>query len=116
MLVTMMSPRLSLLFVTAAGVLVLLLHLGLASHSLQVPHIVLFASGPLAPWLPELFYKPKSSHPARPFVRHIVAVGDLHSDMPNAKRVLQLSGVVDEHGDWTGNVDFFVQTGDIIDR
>ncbi|KAF8656201.1 hypothetical protein AX16_002637 [Volvariella volvacea WC 439] len=50
------------------------------------------------------------------FTRHIVAVGDLHGDLPNARRVLQFSGVVDDFGDWTGNVDFFVQTGDIIDR
>ena len=36
--------------------------------------------------------------------------------MGNARKVLQFSGVVDEEGDWTGDVDFFVQTGDIIDR
>ncbi|KAI0331904.1 hypothetical protein GY45DRAFT_1321712 [Cubamyces sp. BRFM 1775] len=27
-----------------------------------------------------------------------------------------MAGVVDEQGNWSGNVDFFVQTGDIIDR
>ncbi|KAG7089466.1 hypothetical protein E1B28_011151 [Marasmius oreades] len=52
----------------------------------------------------------------RQFTRHIVAVGDLHGDFPNAMKVLQFSGVVDEFGNWTGNADFFVQTGDIIDR
>ena len=51
-----------------------------------------------------------------PFTRHIVAVGDLHGDLPNARRVLHFSGVTDEYGNWTGNADFFVQTGDIIDR
>ncbi|KAJ7593324.1 Metallo-dependent phosphatase-like protein [Mycena floridula] len=51
-----------------------------------------------------------------PFTRHIVSVGDLHGDYPNAQKVLQFSGVVDEFGNWTGNVDIFVQTGDIIDR
>ena len=51
-----------------------------------------------------------------PFIRHIVAVGDLHGDLPNARRVLDFSGVIDEFGDWSGDVDFFVQTGDIIDR
>jgi hypothetical protein len=51
-----------------------------------------------------------------PFSRHIVAVGDLHGDLPNARRVLDFSGVVDEFGDWSGDVDVFVQTGDIIDR
>ncbi|TFK40433.1 Metallo-dependent phosphatase-like protein [Crucibulum laeve] len=50
------------------------------------------------------------------FTRHIVAVGDLHGDLPNAKRVLKFSGVTDAYGNWTGDVDFFVQTGDIIDR
>ncbi|KAI9063706.1 Metallo-dependent phosphatase [Trametes sanguinea] len=50
------------------------------------------------------------------FKRTIVAVGDLHGDMPNAQKVLQMAGVVDAHGDWSGRVDFFVQTGDIIDR
>lgn len=51
-----------------------------------------------------------------PFSRHIVAVGDLHGDMPNARKVLTFAGVVNERGDWSGDVDFFVQTGDIIDR
>ncbi|KAJ7158618.1 Metallo-dependent phosphatase-like protein [Mycena filopes] len=51
-----------------------------------------------------------------PYTRHIVAVGDLHGDFGNAQKVLQFSGVVDEFGNWTGEADFFVQTGDIIDR
>ncbi|KAJ3554493.1 hypothetical protein NM688_g3082 [Phlebia brevispora] len=50
------------------------------------------------------------------FSRTIVAVGDLHGDLPNARKVLHMAGVVDEKGRWSGNVDFFVQTGDIIDR
>ncbi|KIK62431.1 hypothetical protein GYMLUDRAFT_198140 [Collybiopsis luxurians FD-317 M1] len=50
------------------------------------------------------------------FSRRIVCVGDLHGDYPNALRVLNFSGVTDEEGKWSGNVDFFVQTGDIIDR
>jgi hypothetical protein len=50
------------------------------------------------------------------FTRHIVAVGDLHGDLSNARRVLRFSGVTDDMGDWSGDVDFFVQTGDIIDR
>lgn len=50
------------------------------------------------------------------FSRKIVAVGDLHGDLPNALTVLQMADVVDEEGNWTGDVDFFVQTGDIIDR
>ncbi|KAI0833487.1 Metallo-dependent phosphatase [Trametes gibbosa] len=50
------------------------------------------------------------------FTRTIVAVGDLHGDLPNAQKVLQMANVVDEEGNWSGGVDFFVQTGDIIDR
>ena len=50
------------------------------------------------------------------FKRRIVAVGDLHGDLPNAFEVLKMAGVVTEEGHWSGNVDFFVQTGDIIDR
>ncbi|KAJ6619566.1 Metallo-dependent phosphatase-like protein [Mycena sp. CBHHK59/15] len=58
----------------------------------------------------------QSSSKRAPFTRHIVAVGNLHGDMKNAQTVLQFSGVVDEFGNWTGYADFFVQTGDIIDR
>ncbi|THH05860.1 hypothetical protein EW145_g4488 [Phellinidium pouzarii] len=52
----------------------------------------------------------------RPHERRIVAVGDLHGDFGNALKVLQMAGVVDTAGDWTGDVELFVQTGDIIDR
>ncbi|KAJ3758991.1 Metallo-dependent phosphatase-like protein [Lentinula raphanica] len=52
----------------------------------------------------------------KPFTRHIVAVGDLHGDLPNALRVLKFSNVINDEGNWSGKVDFFVQTGDIIDR
>jgi len=54
--------------------------------------------------------------PADAFVRRIVAVGDLHGDFGNTRKVLEMSGVIDDEWNWTGNVDFFVQTGDIIDR
>lgn len=50
------------------------------------------------------------------FTRRIVAVGDIHGDLDNAGRVLEMAGVVDEDGNWSGNIDVFVQTGDIIDR
>ncbi|KAF7374771.1 Adenylate cyclase [Mycena sanguinolenta] len=64
----------------------------------------------------EAFKSATPSSPRRPFTRHIVAVGDLHGDLGNAQTVLQFSGVVDSFGNWTGDADFFVQTGDIIDR
>jgi len=54
--------------------------------------------------------------PKGTFVRRIVAVGDLHGDFGNTRKVLEMSGVIDQEGKWTGQVDFFVQTGDIIDR
>jgi len=54
--------------------------------------------------------------PEDAFVRRIVAVGDLHGDFGNTRKVLEMSGVIDKEGKWTGQVDFFVQTGDIIDR
>ncbi|KAI6108055.1 Metallo-dependent phosphatase-like protein [Pisolithus sp. B1] len=54
--------------------------------------------------------------PRPKFKRRIVAVGDIHGDLLNAHRVLQMARVVDEDGLWTGEVDVFVQTGDIIDR
>jgi hypothetical protein len=57
-----------------------------------------------------------SSNTPSPFTRKIVAVGDLHGDLPNALKVLQMAHVVDAHGNWSGEIDFFVQTGDIIDR
>ncbi|KAG8892953.1 hypothetical protein FRC01_013857, partial [Tulasnella sp. 417] len=46
----------------------------------------------------------------------IVAVGDLHGDYPNMMTVLKMAKVVSENGTWTGNVDYLVQTGDIVDR
>jgi hypothetical protein len=52
----------------------------------------------------------------RAFTRRVVAVGDLHGDLPNARKVLMMAGVVDANGDWSGNIDVFVQTGDMIDR
>lgn len=61
-------------------------------------------------WPQTVFVQPTA------FTRHIVAVGDLHGDYLNAFKVLKFSGVVDDDGNWTGNADFFVQTGDIIDR
>ncbi|KAK0234027.1 Metallo-dependent phosphatase-like protein [Armillaria fumosa] len=63
----------------------------------------------------EIFHHLDDNAP-KMYSRHIVAVGDLHGDYPSASKVLQFSGVTDENDDWAGGVDFFVQTGDIIDR
>jgi hypothetical protein len=50
------------------------------------------------------------------FTRRIIAVGDLHGDAENAHKVLRMADVVNDAGKWSGKVDYFVQTGDIIDR
>ncbi|EJD06841.1 Metallo-dependent phosphatase [Fomitiporia mediterranea MF3/22] len=57
-----------------------------------------------------------SSENTPQYSRRIVAVGDLHGDYENALKVLQMADVVDKSGNWSGKVDLFVQTGDIIDR
>lgn len=64
---------------------------------------------------------PSSNRPSRHygvsgFERRIVALGDLHGDLRNALTTLKMSGVINEDQEWSGNVDFLVQTGDIIDR
>ncbi|KAK3260677.1 hypothetical protein CYMTET_30376, partial [Cymbomonas tetramitiformis] len=46
----------------------------------------------------------------------VVAIGDLHGDLQNAHRVLQLSKVIDENGSWIGGNTRLVQTGDLLDR
>lgn len=48
--------------------------------------------------------------------RRLVAVADLHGDLGATMRVLQLAGLVDAHGGWTGGDAVLVQTGDIVDR
>lgn len=88
-----------------------------ATHSVLHPR-------QLPPYIQSLLLRTKTppspsnqtSRVRTPFTRHVVAVGDLHGDFPNARKVLQFSGVIDEFEDWSGNTDFFVQTGDIIDR
>lgn len=64
----------------------------------------------------QVLVAPHPTHPSATFERRIVALGDLHGDLPNALTTLKMSGVIDEDLKWTGNVDFLVQTGDIIDR
>ncbi|KAF8206264.1 Metallo-dependent phosphatase-like protein [Mycena galopus ATCC 62051] len=84
---------------------------GLSSIKHQFPEVVVVEQSSQKPLASD-----SSSSTRRPFTRHIVAVGDLHGDIKNAQTVLQFSGVVDSFGNWTGDADFFVQTGDIVDR
>src|SRR5215475_1505742 len=46
----------------------------------------------------------------------IVAVGDVHGDLPAFKAILAQAGLVDDAGAWTGGDAVFVQVGDLIDR
>ncbi|MFT5686357.1 MAG: hypothetical protein ACI8RZ_007313 [Myxococcota bacterium] len=46
----------------------------------------------------------------------IVAIGDLHADLPAALSTLQMAGLIDASGTWIGGSDTLVQTGDITDR
>ncbi|KAG8832635.1 hypothetical protein FRC17_000947 [Serendipita sp. 399] len=52
----------------------------------------------------------------RAYTRTIVGIGDLHGDLPNALKVLKMTNVIDDDNNWSGKVDYLVQTGDIIDR
>ena len=46
----------------------------------------------------------------------IVAVGDVHGDLPAFKAILAQAGVVDEAGAWSGGDVVLIQVGDLIDR
>ncbi len=46
----------------------------------------------------------------------LVAIGDLHADLPQALAALRLAGLVDAAGRWSGGGATLVQTGDITDR
>lgn len=59
---------------------------------------------------------PLQANAPHTFVRKIVAIGDLHGDLENARKAMRMAGVIDAADNWTGAVDFFVQTGDILDR
>ncbi|KIR31231.1 serine-threonine protein phosphatase [Cryptococcus deuterogattii 2001/935-1] len=48
--------------------------------------------------------------------QRLVAVGDLHGDIDNAKRVLQMARIIGGGSKWVAGTDILVQTGDIIDR
>jgi hypothetical protein len=42
--------------------------------------------------------------------RRIVAMGDLHGDLKNTKKILRLSGLIDEDDHWSGGDTVYVQT------
>lgn len=49
-------------------------------------------------------------------LERLVAIGDLHADLPQTLAVLRLAGLVDDAGRWSGGTATFVQTGDTTDR
>lgn len=58
---------------------------------------------------------PPEPAPAPPPAR-VVAVGDLHADLPDALEVLTMAGLLDAEGRWAGGEAVLVQTGDTTDR
>ena len=46
----------------------------------------------------------------------VVAVGDVHGDLPAFRGILKDAGLVDDRGAWSGGDAVFVQLGDLIDR
>jgi hypothetical protein len=49
-------------------------------------------------------------------VNRIVAVGDVHGDLPQLISVLRAAGVIDAANKWSGGKTHLVQTGDVLDR
>lgn len=49
-------------------------------------------------------------------IDRIVAIGDIHGDYENYIKTLQLAGLVNSRGSWTGGNAHMVQVGDIPDR
>ncbi|KAH8927830.1 Metallo-dependent phosphatase [Atractiella rhizophila] len=52
----------------------------------------------------------------RTFRKRIVAIGDIHGDLPHLTRILRLASVADHRLKWSGKKTILVQTGDIVDR
>ncbi|MDX9720417.1 MAG: metallophosphoesterase [Myxococcota bacterium] len=48
--------------------------------------------------------------------RRILALGDVHGDLEALQAALQLAGLLDAQGHWSGGESILVQTGDLLDR
>jgi hypothetical protein len=46
----------------------------------------------------------------------VVAIGDLHGDIENAREALRLAQVTDDEGNWNTGTDTVIQMGDLVDR
>ncbi|KAJ9104033.1 hypothetical protein QFC19_004167 [Naganishia cerealis] len=55
-------------------------------------------------------------HDAPVWRKRIVAVGDLHGDLSNARTVLRMANIIDGNDRWIAGNATLVQTGDIVDR
>ncbi|MFT3926259.1 MAG: shewanella-like protein phosphatase [Myxococcales bacterium] len=58
----------------------------------------------------------KGSFVSLPQASSLVAIGDLHGDLEQTRKVLRLAGAIDESDHWRGGKLVVVQTGDEIDR
>lgn len=46
----------------------------------------------------------------------LIALGDLHGDLPKTKESLRLAGLIDSQNNWCGGSSTLVQVGDVLDR
>ena len=60
--------------------------------------------------------QPAAASPGLPAQKRLVAIGDLHADLDNARRAFRLAGAIDERDAWIGGPLTIVQMGDLIGR
>jgi hypothetical protein len=48
--------------------------------------------------------------------RRIIGIGDLHGDLENTIRVLEMAKIINSKQEWIAGTDIMVQTGDVVDR
>ncbi|WVQ78321.1 hypothetical protein IAT38_000406 [Cryptococcus sp. DSM 104549] len=65
---------------------------------------------------PSIPHAPSQGTGKHSFRQRLVAVGDLHGDIDNAKKVLRMANVINDKAEWDAGTDILVQTGDIVDR
>ncbi|KAF9990213.1 hypothetical protein BGZ75_003104 [Mortierella antarctica] len=107
-----------LLFVALLCVLVMYYRQGSSSNRSVPSRSSSSSSSPQRKTHPDsrAYQKPFSSSEQTNHANRVVAVGDLHSDLPQTLAVLRLAKVIDSDANWSGGRDTLVQTGDIVDR
>ena len=60
--------------------------------------------------------QPLASGAQTPRAQRLVAIGDLHADIDNARRAFRLAGATDDRDAWIGGPLIVVQMGDLIGR